>query len=154
MIVAMSRRISVDLYHEIVAIKPEWHSDDKKAGVIKVVMTSSASGGADIAKHHTSKGDRQKLALRMKDEDDPLKLVIVRDMWLTGFDVPCMHTLSIDKPMKGHNLMQAIARVNRVHGDKTGGLVADYLGIAADLKKCFEFLRIGRWSGRTCFVAR
>ena len=139
MIVAMSRRIAVDLYHEIVAIKPEWHSDELKAGAIKVVMTSSASDGAEMAKHHTSKGDRQKLALRMKDEDDPLKLVIVRDMWLTGFDAPCMHTLYIDKPMKGHNLMQAIARVNRVHGDKTGGLVVDYLGIAADLKNALSF---------------
>ncbi len=139
MIVAMSRRIAVDLYKEIVAIKPEWHSDDKKAGVIKVVMTSSASDGAEMAKHHTSKGDRQQLALRMKDEDDPLKLVIVRDMWLTGFDAPCMHTLYIDKPMKGHNLMQAIARVNRVHRDKTGGLVVDYLGIAADLKNALSF---------------
>lgn len=139
MIVAMSRRIAVDLYNEIVAIKPKWHSDDLQQGVIKVVMTSSASDGAQIAKHHTSKADRQKLALRMKDENDPLKLVIVRDMWLTGFDVPCMHTLYIDKPMKGHSLMQAIARVNRVHGDKTGGLVVDYLGIASDLKNALSF---------------
>jgi type I restriction enzyme R subunit len=102
--------------------------------VIKVVMTSSASDGKDIAKHHTTKQQRQILANRMKDDDDELKLVIVRDMWLTGFDAPSMHTLYIDKPMKGHNLMQAIARVNRVYKDKIGGLVVDYLGIASDLK--------------------
>ena len=134
MIVCMSRRIAAELYKEIVALKPEWHSDELKEGVIKVVMTSSASDGTEISKHHTTKGERKDLALRMKDDDDPLKLVIVRDMWLTGFDAPSMHTLYIDKPMKGHNLMQAIARVNRVHKDKTGGLVVDYLGIAADLK--------------------
>ena len=134
MIVCMSRRIAAELYKEIVALKPEWHSDELKEGAIKVVMTSSASDGTEISKHHTTKGERKDLALRMKDDDDPLKLVIVRDMWLTGFDAPSMHTLYIDKPMKGHNLMQAIARVNRVHKDKTGGLVVDYLGIAADLK--------------------
>ena len=134
MIVCMSRRIAAELYKEIVALKPEWHSDELKEGAIKVVMTSSASDGTEISKHHTTKGERKDLALRMKDDDDPLKLVIVRDMWLTGFDAPSMHTLYIDKPMMGHNLMQAIARVNRVHKDKTGGLVVDYLGIAADLK--------------------
>ena len=139
MIVCMSRRIAVDLYNAIVAIKPEWHSDDLEDGVIKVVMTSSAADGADIAAHHTSKKDRQELAKRMKNEDDKLKLVIVRDMWLTGFDAPSMHTLYIDKPMKGHNLMQAIARVNRVYKDKTGGLVVDYLGIASDLKNALAF---------------
>ncbi|EMW6873592.1 type I restriction endonuclease subunit R [Providencia vermicola] len=139
MIVAMSRRIAVDLYNEIVALKPEWHSDDLNDGVIKVVMTSSASDGPEISKHHTTKRDRQLLANRMKDEDDKLKLVIVRDMWLTGFDAPSMHTLYIDKPMKGHNLMQAIARVNRVYKDKSGGLVVDYLGIAADLKSALSF---------------
>ena len=122
----MSRRIAVALYNEIVAIKPEWHSDDLHDGVIKVVMTSSASDGEEIAKHHTTKQQRQILANRMKDNDDKLKLVIVRDMWLTGFDAPSMHTLYIDKPMKGHNLMQAIARVNRVYKDKIGGLVVDY----------------------------
>ncbi|WP_044124612.1 type I restriction enzyme subunit R domain-containing protein, partial [Vibrio cholerae] len=137
--VAMSRRIAAALYEEIVALKPEWHSDDLNDGVIKVVMTSSASDGPDIAKHHTTKKDRQVLANRMKDEDDKLKLVIVRDMWLTGFDAPSMHTLYIDKPMKGHNLMQAIARVNRVYKDKSGGLVVDYLGIAADLKSALSF---------------
>ena len=139
MIVSMSRRIAVDLYNEIVAIKPEWHSDDLHDGVIKVVMTSSASDGEEIAKHHTTKQQRQILANRMKDNDDKLKLVIVRDMWLTGFDAPSMHTLYIDKPMKGHNLMQAIARVNRVYKDKAGGLVVDYLGIASDLKEALSF---------------
>lgn len=139
MIVCMSRRIAAALYEEIIALKPEWHSNDLKDGVIKVVMTSSASDGPDMAKFHTSKKDRQDLAARMKDEDDTLKLVIVRDMWLTGFDAPSMHTLYIDKPMKGHNLMQAIARVNRVYKDKAGGLVVDYLGIASDLKNALSF---------------
>lgn len=139
MIVSMSRRIAVDLYNEIVKIKPEWHSDDLNDGVIKVVMTASASDGEVIAKHHTTKQQRQRLADRMKDNDDKLKLVIVRDMWLTGFDAPSMHTLYIDKPMKGHNLMQAIARVNRVYKDKAGGLVVDYLGIASDLKEALSF---------------
>jgi len=139
MIVAMSRRIAADLYEEIVKLRPEWHSDDLSKGAIKVVMTSSASDGAKIAKHHTTKEQRRALADRMKDPNDELKLVIVRDMWLTGFDVPCLHTLYIDKPMQGHNLMQAIARVNRVYKDKPGGLVVDYLGIAADLKKALSF---------------
>ena len=139
MIVAMSRRIAVELYNEIIALKPEWHSDDLQKGVIKVVMTTSASDGPAIAKHHTTTADRHKLADRMKDPDNELRLVIVRDMWLTGFDVPCLHTLYIDKPMQGHNLMQAIARVNRVYKDKPGGLVVDYLGIAADLKKALSF---------------
>ncbi len=102
-------------------------------------MTSSASDGANISKHHTTKEQRRALAERMKDPDDELKLVIVRDMWLTGFDAPCLHTLYIDKPMQGHNLMQAIARVNRVYKDKPGGLVVDYLGIASDLKKALSF---------------
>lgn len=139
MVVAMSRRIAAELYDEIIKLRPEWHSDDLTKGAIKVVMTSSASDGADIAKHHTTKEQRRALAERMKDPDDELKLVIVRDMWLTGFDVPCLHTLYIDKPMQGHNLMQAIARVNRVYKDKPGGLVVDYLGIASDLKKALSF---------------
>jgi type I restriction enzyme R subunit len=139
MIVSMSRRIAVELYHEIIALKPEWHSDDLDKGVIKVVMTSASSDGPKIAIHHTNKTQRKALADRMKDPDDELKLVIVRDMWLTGFDAPSMHTLYIDKPMKGHNLMQAIARVNRVYKDKPGGLVVDYLGIASDLKKALSF---------------
>ena len=139
MIVAMSRRIAANLYEEIIKLKPEWHSDDPNKGVIKVVMTAASSDGAKLAKHHTTKQQRKALAERMKDNDDELKLVIVRDMWLTGFDAPSMHTLYIDKPMKGHNLMQAIARVNRVYLDKPGGLVVDYLGIAADLKEALSF---------------
>ncbi len=139
MIVSMSRRIAAELYEAIIAIKPEWHSDDLNKGVIKVVMTSASSDGPKISKHHTSKDQRRLLAERMKNADDELKLVIVRDMWLTGFDAPSMHTLYIDKPMKGHNLMQAIARVNRVYKDKPGGLIVDYLGIASDLKKALSF---------------
>jgi len=139
MIVSMSRRIAADLYQAIIALKPEWHSDDLNKGVIKVVMTSASSDGPQISKHHTTKEQRRTLAERMKNPDDELQLVIVRDMWLTGFDAPSMHTLYIDKPMKGHNLMQAIARVNRVYKDKPGGLIVDYLGIAADLKKALAF---------------
>ncbi len=139
MIVTMSRRIAADLYQAIVELKPDWHSEDLHKGVIKVVMTSASSDGPKIAKHHTTKEERRTLADRMKNPDDPLQLVIVRDMWLTGFDAPGLHTLYIDKPMKGHNLMQAIARVNRVYKDKPGGLIVDYLGIAADLKKALAF---------------
>ena len=139
MIVTMSRRIAAELYKAIIEIKPEWHSDDLKKGVIKVVMTSASSDGPEISRHHTTKEQRRSLADRMKEPEDELKLIIVRDMWLTGFDVPCLHTLYIDKPMKGHNLMQAIARVNRVYKDKTGGLIVDYLGIASDLKKALSF---------------
>ena len=139
MIVGMSRRIAVDLYEAIIKLRPEWHSDELNKGVIKVVMTASSSDGPILAKHHTSKQQRKMLADRMKDSHDELKLVIVRDMWLAGFDAPCMHTLYIDKPMKGHNLMQAIARVKRVYGNKPGGLVVDYLGIASDLKEALSF---------------
>lgn len=139
MIVSMSRRIAAELYSTIIKLRPEWHSDDLNKGVIKVVMTSASSDGPEISKHHTTKEQRRRLAERMKDTDDELKLVIVRDMWLTGFDAPSMHTLYIDKPMKGHNLMQAIARVNRVYKDKPGGLIVDYLGIAADLKRALSF---------------
>jgi len=139
MVVAMSRRIATELYKAIVALKPEWHSEDLKKGAIKVVMTSVSSDGAEIAKHHTTKEQRRMLADRMKNPDDELKIVIVRDMWLTGFDVPSLHTLYIDKPMKGHNLMQAIARVNRIYKDKIGGLIVDYLGIASDLKNALSF---------------
>jgi len=139
MIVTMSRRIAAELYAEIIKIKPQWHNSDLKKGVLKVVMTSASSDGPEISKHHTTKEQRRALAERMKNPEDELQLVIVRDMWLTGFDVPCLHTLYIDKPMRGHNLMQAIARVNRVYKDKTGGLIVDYLGIAADLKKALSF---------------
>lgn len=139
MIVAMSRRIAVDLYNEIIALRPQWHSDSLNEGAIKVVMTSTSSDGIEMSKHHTTKSDRKALALRMKDENDPLKIVIVRDMWLTGFDAPCLHTMYVDKPMKEHNLMQAIARVNRVFYDKPGGLVVDYIGIGTSLKKALSF---------------
>ena len=139
MVVSMSRRIAAELYNEIIKLRPKWHSDELTKGAIKVVMTAQSSDGPLLAKHHTTKEQRKLLAERMKDDADPLKLVIVRDMWLTGFDAPSMHTLYIDKPMKGHNLMQAIARVNRVHKDKPGGLVVDYLGIASDLKEALSF---------------
>jgi len=139
MVVAMSRRIAVDLYNEIIALKPDWHSNDLKTGEIKVVMTAVSSDGPVLAKHHTTKEQRRDLSDRFKDPADPLKIVIVIDMWLTGFDVPCLHTMYIDKPMRGHTLMQAIARVNRVFKDKPGGLVVDYLGIATDLKKALSF---------------
>ncbi|MBX7059622.1 MAG: type I restriction endonuclease subunit R [Leptospirales bacterium] len=139
LVVAMSRRIAADLYREITRLRPRWHSDDIKKGVVKVVMTAASSDGPEIAKHHTTKDQRRVLADRMKDPEDELKLAIVRDMWLTGFDSPSMHTLYIDKPIKGHNLMQAIARVNRVYRDKEGGLVVDYLGIASDLKDALSF---------------
>lgn len=139
MIVTMSRRIAAELYQAIIDLRSEWHSDDLKKGVIKVVMTAASSEGPEIAKHHTTKEQRRDLAERMKDPHDELKLVIVRDMWLTGFDAPCLKTLYIDKPMKGHNLMQAIARVNRVYGQVKGGLIVDYLGIASDLKEALSF---------------
>ena len=138
MIVTMSRRIAVDLYDEIVRLKPEWHSDDDDKGVIKVVMTGSSSDPASFQKHIGPKKRRNLLEKRMKDVNDELQLVIVRDMWLTGFDVPSMHTMYIDKPMKGHNLMQAIARVNRVFKDKPGGLIVDYVGIAESLKEALK----------------
>jgi len=150
MIVAMSRRIAAELYKEIIALRPEWHDDDFNKGVLKVVMTSSSSDKIEFDEEdptalvipknmRTTKSERKILSDRMKDENDALKLVIVCDMWLTGFDAPCLNTLYIDKPMKGHNLMQAIARVNRVYKDKPGGLIVDYLGIANDLKKALSF---------------
>ncbi len=148
MMVAMTRRIAVKLYEQIIALKPEWHSPDLDKGVIKVVMTASSSDGPDMEKHHTSKAQRRILADRFKDPQDPLKIVIVRDMWLTGFDAPCLHSLYIDKPMKGHSLMQAIARVNRVYLDKPGGLIVDYIGIASDLKKALSFYTASGGKGK------
>jgi len=150
MIVTMSRRIAVALYEEIIALRPQWHSEDLKTGTLKVVMTSSSSDKMAFdpedpdslvipAYHRTNKEDRRLLSDRMKDPQDSLKLVIVRDMWLTGFDVPCLHTLYIDKLMKRHTLMQAIARVNRVFMDKPGGLVVDYIGIGNALKEALAF---------------
>lgn len=139
MIVAMSRRIAADLYKEIIALRPNWHNDDLTKGAIKVVMTTNSADGPEISRHHTTKQQRRDLSERMKDPADELKLVIVRDMWLTGFDAPCLNTMYVDKPMRGHNLMQAIARVNRVFKDKPGGLIVDYLGIGTDLKKALSF---------------
>ncbi|NNN47169.1 type I restriction endonuclease subunit R [Vibrio sp. 2-2(8)] len=138
MIVAMSREICVDLYDAIVAIKPEWHNDDPAKGAIKIVMTGSAADKAQMQPHIHDKKTKKLFEKRYKNTDDELQLVIVRDMWLTGFDAPCCHTMYIDKPMKGHNLMQAIARVNRVFKDKPGGLVVDYIGIANELKNALK----------------
>jgi type I restriction enzyme, R subunit len=138
MIVCMSRRICVALYEQIVAIRPNWHSDDDDKGTIKVVMTGSATDPKDWQQHIGNKARRDLLAQRAKKADDELKLVLVRDMWLTGFDAPSMHTMYVDKPMKGHGLMQAIARVNRVFKDKPGGLVVDYIGIAQNLKSALS----------------
>jgi type I restriction enzyme R subunit len=135
MIVTMSRRIAVELYQEIIKLRPLWHSDDDKQGFIKVVMTGSASDPLNFQPHIRNKQRREEMADRFKKSDSSLKLVIVRDMWLTGFDVPCLHTMYLDKPIKGHGLMQTIARVNRVYKDKPGGLVVDYLGIAPMLKE-------------------
>ncbi len=138
MIVAMSRDICAELYKEIVAIRPDWHDSDPEKGAIKVVMTGSAADKELLRPHLYSGQTKKRLERRFKDPNDPLRLVIVRDMWLTGFDAPCCHTMYVDKPMHGHNLMQAIARVNRVFGDKPGGLVVDYIGIAADLRRALK----------------
>lgn len=139
MIVTLSRQVAASLYDNIIRLCPDWHSDDLNKGKIKVVMTASASDEGNLVAHHTSKKDRQVLAQRLKDPDNELELVIVCDMWLTGFDAPCLHTMYIDKPMKGHNLMQAIARINRVYFEKQGGLIVDYLGIAHELKNALSF---------------
>ncbi|WP_233878994.1 type I restriction endonuclease subunit R [Paraburkholderia flagellata] len=148
MIVAMSREICVHLYDEIVKLRPEWHDPDPEKGAIKIVMTGSASDKALLRPHIYSKQVKKRLEKRFKDPADPLRLVIVRDMWLTGFDAPCVHTLYVDKPMKGHNLMQAIARVNRVFKDKQGGLVVDYIGIANDLKQALKEYTASNGRGR------
>ncbi len=148
MVVAMTRRVAVKLYNEIIKLRPQWHNPDLDMGGIKVVMTASSSDGPKMEKHHTSKTQRRILADRFKDPQDPLKLVIVRDMWLTGFDAPCLHSLYIDKPMKGHSLMQAIARVNRVYLDKPGGLIVDYIGIASELKKALSFYTASGGKGK------
>ncbi|MBL9076027.1 MAG: type I restriction endonuclease subunit R [Planctomycetes bacterium] len=138
MVVCMSRRICVDLYDAIVRLRPEWHDPDDDEGAIKVVMTGSASDPEPFQPHVRNKPRREALAKRLKDPTDPLRIVIVRDMWLTGFDAPCLHTMYVDKPMRGHGLMQAIARVNRVFRDKPGGLVVDYLGLADHLKQALH----------------
>ena len=148
MIVAMSREICVHLYDAIVALRPEWHDEDPEQGAIKVVMTGSASDKALLRPHIYPSQVKKRLEKRFKDPKDPLQLVIVRDMWLTGFDAPCVHTLYVDKPMKGHNLMQAIARVNRVFKDKQGGLVVDYIGIANELKAALKEYTASKGRGR------
>ena len=138
MVVCMSRRICVKLYDEIVKLRPDWHSADDNAGAVKIVMTGAASDPEDWQQHIGNKARRDLLAKRARDAKDPLKLVIVRDMWLTGFDAPCMHTMYVEKPMQGHGLMQAIARVNRVFRDKPAGLIVDYIGIAQNLKSALQ----------------
>ncbi|MCB2187888.1 MAG: type I restriction endonuclease subunit R [Deltaproteobacteria bacterium] len=149
MIVCMSRRICVDLYEAIKAIRPDWHNDDDDKGSIKVVMTGSASDPESWQQHIRSKSRREELANRFKDPKDHFRVVIVRDMWLTGFDAPCLHTMYMDKPMRGHGLMQAIARVNRVFKDKPGGLVVDYLGLAHELKLALATYTESGGKGRT-----
>ncbi len=148
MVVAMSREICVHLHDEIVRLRPDWHSDDPEQGAIKIVMTGTASDKALLRPHVYSAQVKKRLEKRFKNPDDPLRMVIVRDMWLTGFDAPCVHTLYIDKPMKGHNLMQAIARVNRVFKDKQGGLVVDYIGIANELKSALKEYTASKGRGR------
>jgi type I restriction enzyme R subunit len=149
MVVCMSRRICVDLYAEIVKLRPDWHSENDDAGVLKIVMTGSAIDGPGWQQHIRDKRRREALGKRFKDAKDPFKAVIVRDMWLTGFDVPPLHTMYVDKPMRGHGLMQAIARVNRVFKDKPGGLVVDYLGIAHELKLALATYTESGGKGRT-----
>ena len=148
MVVAMSRDICVHLYNEIVKLRPDWHDADPERGAIKIVMTGSASDKALLRPHIYSGQTKKRLEKRFKDPADPLRLVIVRDMWLTGFDAPCVHTLYVDKPMKGHNLMQAIARVNRVFKDKQGGLVVDYIGIGNELKAAMKEYTHAKGRGR------
>ncbi|WAW10825.1 type I restriction endonuclease subunit R [Oxalobacter vibrioformis] len=143
MVVCMSRRICIRLYEEIIQLRPDWHSPDDKAGAIKIVMTGAASDPPEWQPYIGNKARRELLAKRVRDPKDPLKLVLVRDMWLTGFDAPCMHTMYIDKPMRGHGLMQAIARVNRVFRDKQGGLVVDYIGVAQNLKTALQQYSLG-----------
>jgi type I restriction enzyme R subunit len=149
MIVCMSRRICVELYREIVALRPDWNHAEDDEGMIKVVMTGSASDLPDWQPHIRNKQRREILAKRFRDPNDPFKVVIVRDMWLTGFDAPSLHTMYADKPMRGHGLMQAIARVNRVFHDKPGGLVVDYLGLAAELKQALGTYTESGGTGKT-----
>ncbi|MBA3725978.1 MAG: type I restriction endonuclease subunit R, partial [Armatimonadetes bacterium] len=144
MIVGMSRRICVELYDALARLRPQWAAD----GVMNVVMTGSATDPAEWQRHIRSKRGREEMARRFKDENDPFQIVIVRDMWLTGFDVPCLNTMYLDKPMRGHTLMQAIARVNRVFGDKPGGIVVDYLGLADELKKALADYTASKGEGK------
>jgi type I restriction enzyme R subunit len=149
MVVCMSRRICVGLYREIALLRPDWQHEDDERGVIKVVMTGSASDPADWQPHIRNKPRREAMANRFRDPADPLRIVLVRDMWLTGFDAPSLHTMYIDKPMRGHGLMQAIARVNRVFRDKPGGLVVDYLGLAQELRQALATYTESGGTGRT-----
>ena len=149
MIVCMSRRICVEMYKALTALRPDWHDDADDKGAIKIVMTGSAEDRLDMQPHIRSKARREALAKRFKKPEDPLKVVIVRDMWLTGFDAPCVHTMYVDKPMRGHGLMQAIARVNRVFRDKPGGLVVDYLGLAEELKQALHTYTESGGEGKT-----
>ncbi|MDW8382611.1 MAG: type I restriction endonuclease subunit R [Verrucomicrobiota bacterium] len=149
MIVCMSRRICVELYNEIIKLRPEWHGERDEEGILKVVMTGSASDPPDWQRHIRDKRRREQLANRFRDPHDPFRIVIVRDMWLTGFDAPSLHTMYVDKPMRGHGLMQAIARVNRVFRDKPGGLVVDYLGLAAELKQALAVYTESGGTGET-----
>ncbi len=149
MVVCMSRRICVDLYRELIALRPAWHHDDDDKGALKVVMTGDVSDRLDWQQHIRTKARREALATRFRDADDPFKIVIVRDMWLTGFDAPSLHTMYVDKPMRGHGLMQAIARVNRVFKDKPGGLVVDYLGLADELRRALATYTESGGTGET-----
>ena len=149
MIVCMSRRICVDFYNELIKQRPDWHSEDDMSGSVKIVMTGSASDPVEWQGHIRNKSRREDIANRFKDPKDPLKVVIVRDMWLTGFDVPCLHTMYLDKPMHGHTLMQAIARVNRVFRDKPGGLIVDYIGLADMLKNAMAVYTQSGGKGKT-----
>ena len=149
MIVCMSRRICIDLYRELTRLRPDWHDEDDDKGRIKVVMTGAASDPPDWQPHIRNKPRREALASRFRDPGDPLQVVLVRDMWLTGFDAPSLHTMYVDKPMRGHGLMQAIARVNRVFRDKPGGLVVDYLGLAQELKRALATYTESGGTGRT-----
>jgi type I restriction enzyme R subunit len=149
MVVCMSRRICMDLHDEIVKLRPDWFSKDDDGGKLKVVMTGNASEGPRVAEHARNKVRRETLAKRFRDPNDPLQVVIVRDMWLTGFDAPSLHTMYVDKPMRGHGLMQAIARVNRVFRDKPGGLVVDYLGLAHELKQALQTYTENGGTGKT-----
>src|SRR5258708_19183712 len=149
MMEAMSRRIAVAIYNEIVALRSEWHTDDDEKGALKIVMTGSASDPIEWQGHIRSKHRREDLANRFRDAADPFKIVIVRNMWPTGFAAPSLSPMYIDKPMRGHGLMQAIARVNRVFKDKPGGLVVDYLGLAAELKQALATYTEAGGTGRT-----
>jgi type I restriction enzyme R subunit len=149
MVVGMSRRICIELYREIVALRPDWHHTDDDRGAIKVVMTGSATAPLTWQPHIRNKPRREALANHFRDAEDPFRIVLVRDMWLTGFDAPSLHTMYVDKPMRGHGLMQAIARVNRVFRDKPGGLVVDYLGLAHELKQALATSTESGGTGRT-----